>query len=320
MFKEMTYVYAVYQEGSFTKAARKLYISQPGLSAQVKKAEQKIGMPIFDRSTSPITLTDAGRYYVTQAERIMQIQQESEAYFLLSTHEEKNHLRLGGPALYQAYVFPPLVARFTERNPGVKVSWVEARNELLLQKLRSSEIEMFPEVDYLFNDQIDGRVWNEERLLLAVPASFSINSKMEHYRMSWEQIHRKEHLRPDAPEVDLGVFSEESFILMTESNDSYHRSMEMSRRAGFMPKRVSMAAAQMLTAYQLAERGYGVTFVSDQFIMHSTPTERLVFYKLADPSAVRPMYLYFRRNAPLTPVAQSFLDFVLETASISIKL
>ena len=119
---------------------------------------------------------------------------------------------------------------------------------------------------------------------------------------------------------DLGAFSEESFILMTESNDSYHRSMEMSRRAGFMPKRVSMAAAQMLTAYQLAERGYGVTFVSDQFIMHSTPTERLVFYKLADPSAVRPMYLYFRRNAPLTPVAQSFLDFVLETASISIKL
>ena len=73
MFRELEYVYAVYQERSFTKAARKLYLSQPAISAMVKKAERKIGTPIFDRSTSPLTLTPAGEYYIRQAEKILRI-------------------------------------------------------------------------------------------------------------------------------------------------------------------------------------------------------------------------------------------------------
>ena len=53
MLREMDYVYAVYQEKSFSKAAKKLFVSQPALSRMVKKAEDEIGAPIFDRSTLP---------------------------------------------------------------------------------------------------------------------------------------------------------------------------------------------------------------------------------------------------------------------------
>ena len=60
MLKEMEYVYAVYEEQSFSKAARKLYLSQPALSAAVRRAEAEIHTPIFDRSTNPIRLTAAG--------------------------------------------------------------------------------------------------------------------------------------------------------------------------------------------------------------------------------------------------------------------
>ena len=60
MFRHMNYVYEVYREGSFSKAAAKLYISQPALSATVKKVETEIGMPLFDRGHSPIRLTECG--------------------------------------------------------------------------------------------------------------------------------------------------------------------------------------------------------------------------------------------------------------------
>ena len=56
------YIYAVYREKGFSKAAQKLYVSQPWLSATIKKAEQELGLPLFDRSTNPISLTEAGRY------------------------------------------------------------------------------------------------------------------------------------------------------------------------------------------------------------------------------------------------------------------
>ena len=61
MFQGMRYVYEVYKEMSFSRAAKNLYISQPSLSTAVKKAEDRIGFPIFDRSTSPIQLTELGR-------------------------------------------------------------------------------------------------------------------------------------------------------------------------------------------------------------------------------------------------------------------
>ena len=49
MFSGMNYVYEVYKEQSFSKAAENLYISQPALSSMIKKIETKIGMPLFDR-------------------------------------------------------------------------------------------------------------------------------------------------------------------------------------------------------------------------------------------------------------------------------
>ena len=61
MFSGMNYVYEVYKEQSFSKAAENLYISQPALSSMIKKIETKIGMPLFDRSTSPIQLTECSK-------------------------------------------------------------------------------------------------------------------------------------------------------------------------------------------------------------------------------------------------------------------
>ena len=60
MFTGKKYIYEVYKEKSFSKAAQNLYISQPSLSARIKKIEDQIGVPLFDRSTSPLKLTEIG--------------------------------------------------------------------------------------------------------------------------------------------------------------------------------------------------------------------------------------------------------------------
>ena len=69
MFDGKEYVYAVYEEKSFSKAAQKLFVSQSAVSAMVRKAEAKIGCQIFDRSTIPLTVTKEGEYYIKCAEQ-----------------------------------------------------------------------------------------------------------------------------------------------------------------------------------------------------------------------------------------------------------
>lgn len=74
VFQGMEYIYEVYKEKSFSKAAANLFISQPSLSANVKRIEKRIGYPIFDRSTKPLQLTECGEKYIQAVERIMDIQ------------------------------------------------------------------------------------------------------------------------------------------------------------------------------------------------------------------------------------------------------
>ena len=80
MFQGMEYVYEVYLEKSFSKAAEKLFISQPSLSANVKRVEHHIGYPIFDRSTKPLSLTECGVQYIKAVEKIKSIQNEFEGF------------------------------------------------------------------------------------------------------------------------------------------------------------------------------------------------------------------------------------------------
>lgn len=76
MEQELKYIYTVYEKGSFSKAARALYLTQPALSIAVQKAEEKIGMPLFDRSQKPLKLTPAGEVYIEKIRQIRQLEDE----------------------------------------------------------------------------------------------------------------------------------------------------------------------------------------------------------------------------------------------------
>lgn len=76
MFQKYEYIYAIYEAGSFTRAARKLFISQPSLSVAVKNIEKEIGAPIFERRRPTVTLTAVGKEYIMAAEKIMSIEKD----------------------------------------------------------------------------------------------------------------------------------------------------------------------------------------------------------------------------------------------------
>ena len=92
----MEYVYAVYHEKSFSAAARKLFISQPALSAAVKKVEKELGMPLFDRSALPIQLTTAGKAYIKAVQQILTIQKNLKGYMGDLANLQSGNLSLGG--------------------------------------------------------------------------------------------------------------------------------------------------------------------------------------------------------------------------------
>ena len=105
MFQEKRYVYEVYRQRSFSRAAKALYISQPSLSLMVRKAEERIGSPLFDRSTSPIGLTEAGRMYIRAVEQVMEIENSFQEYLDDAENCLTGVLSLGGTTFFASTSF-----------------------------------------------------------------------------------------------------------------------------------------------------------------------------------------------------------------------
>ena len=114
MFKKMEYAYAVYKEQSFSKAAEKLYVSQPCLSAAIKKIEEEAGVPLFERRYSSVRPTQIGLEYIESIEQIMDIQKSFAAKIYDMKNYEYGSLSIGASTYVTSYIIPQIVEQFSQ--------------------------------------------------------------------------------------------------------------------------------------------------------------------------------------------------------------
>ena len=304
LLHEMNYVYEVYRQRSFTKAAQALYIAQPSLSQMVRKAEARIGAPIFDRSTSPIGVTELGRAYIRAAEQVLQIEADLQQYLDDTEKCLTGALTLGGTTFFTSYVLPPLVSAYSERYPGVELRLHEAHTGQLKQELQEGTLDFA-----LDNTLLDPAIYEAveiqtEQVILAVPRALPVNEKAAAFRLS-----AKELPQAGAPCVPLELFADTPFLLLKEGNDTRRRAEQLCAQAGFEPK-IRLALDQQLAAYNLAGYGLGAAFISDTLALSAPPDERLCCYRIDSPDAVRTICLCYKRTRALTAPMRAMLTML----------
>ena len=136
VFDGMEYVYAVYREGSFQKAAEKLFVSQPSVSASVRRAEERVGSRLFDRSRKPLALTECGEAYIACAEKIFAMERDFTEYVNDWEGLRRGKLAVGGSSLFSSLLLPPMMASFRERYPGITLTLAEETTPRLEEMLR----------------------------------------------------------------------------------------------------------------------------------------------------------------------------------------
>lgn len=311
MLRDREYVYTVYQERSFSRAAQKLFISQPALSSKIKKVEERVGTPLFDRSTNPIGLTAAGQYYIEAVEQVMAVEEQLHAQLGQLAQRQEGTVTVGSSAYFCSYILPDLALRFQEQHPGCTVALLEGNTNDLTQCLQSGVVDLVLDVDELDLGQFHRQTWGQEELILAVPAHLPINETLIQSRLTFEQVRSGAGLGPETPRVDLAAFAQAPFLLLKKGNDIHRRALAMCRAAGFKPQ-VLLYLDQMLTSYHVAANGHGIAFIRAGVLDHVKPGTNLYFYRLQDPNVERSLYLYRRKEPQLSFLAQNFWDFMLE--------
>ena len=311
MFVWKKYVYEVYKERSFTKAAQNLYISQPSLSARIKKIEEIIGEPLFDRSTTPLQLTEVGKVYIEAAEEITQIEQRVENYINDLAGLKTGNLAVGASTLFAAYVVPSLITQFNQKFPDVHIQLIEGNTAELEEMLGSNALDFV--IDNYHYDSIlyNKELYCEENILLAVPKHFAVNEELGMYQLSYKNIKNKNYLNQKYPAVPLGRFADLPFIMLTQGNDTRTRGDRLCRNVGFKPN-IVLEFNQQSTAYMASSTQLGATFISDILVSQLPTFENLVYYKLDGEEGKRKVFFYYKTHKYKTRVMEEFIRMMHE--------
>lgn len=315
MFSKYEYVYAVYTEKSFTKAAKKLFISQPSLSAAIKNIEKKVGAPLFERNTSTVTPTQIGTEYIAAAEKIMYTENEFENKIHDIYNLESGKLTVGGTNYLCSYVLPGIINRFTSSYPKIDVTLMEANSGNLLNKIANEEIDILLD-SYDENMYIhEGSPLLNERILLCVPSHWEINEKFRENRIHPEAIYNKSVNLDEVTPVPLECFSDMPFILLKKGNDMYERACEVFEKKNIVPN-VVFNVDQLNISFALAESGMGACFVTDTLFKFSKFGNNTVLYNISKEHSSRILYIAYKKNRYCTSAMKKFIDIAKEVVAL----
>jgi DNA-binding transcriptional LysR family regulator len=240
-FRHFKYFLAVAKELHFRKAAEQLYISQPGLSRQIKQMEDDLGIKLFERHNRKVELTEAGKY----------LQKELTANF---THLDDilNHtklinkgidgnLKIGYVGSAMQKVIPSLLIKFRKLNPDVLINLTEMDNKR--------------QVEALLNQEIDIGFVRLER----VPKKLKIYSLCKE---TFSLVVPEKHFLTQKNFKNISQLKNENFILFDSSySESYYEKvMQIFDNSGFSPI-ISHSTVNASSIFRLVENNFGVSIV-----------------------------------------------------------
>ncbi len=306
MFQKMDYIYMIYKEQSFTKAAEKLYVSQPCLSAAVKKIENEIGAPLFTRHHAAVLPTKIGLEYIAAAEEIMNASQRFTAKVHAMREMEFGSIHVGGSNYVSSYILPALVSHFSKRYPKIDITLTETSSVELEKKLSSDELDLI--IDSFDEEQFlpESVPLLHEKILLAVPAASPCNESLQSYKILPENIFNADFPLSSVPSVPIDVFREENFILLKSGNNMYKQAMRVFRSASFSP-RVVFRLDQLSTSYRLTAAGNGVSFVTDTIFKYHRFDDPVCLYNLPE-NPERTLFAIGRKNCAASPAIVRFIE------------
>ncbi len=267
--KDYSYVLAVADEKSITRAAKRLYISQPSLSMFISGLENRLGFPLFVRVRGEMVLTEQGEIYVEYARKVT-------ALDALLTEELQNNgsrhgrkLRLGVTATRAILLLPKLFAVFRTEFPDVELELYEDTSKRLEEMLMNRTLDLAILNEPMHPTGLQYLRLEREEFVVVLPSERA---------KAYSPVSRPD---TEYPWIDLKQLQDESFILLKEGQRLKQAASRLLTSAGLEAK-VLFETRNIMTAYQLCAEGAGVFFATDTFCQ-SAKDDRITFFSCNDP-------------------------------------
>lgn len=296
-FDQLKTFQAVSSSGSFTKAARSLFLTQPAVSQQIQALEASIGVKLFDRSGKKIHLTREGEMLLTITSNITNELQKIEGLFEELTNLKKGRLDIASSAVFGTYFLPRPIGKFNSEYPGIEINLHAGNSHEVISMLINNLVEFGFGGLAVDEPMIEYVLIHQERLVGVVGNK---------HPLAGQKI-----VTPDS-------LHGTPFILREKGTRVRNEVETWLSRVGndYTPKQF-IELENVETAKRLVEEGYGFTVVPEVAVQRELSSGCLRAVSLPDFDLKLSYFLYYPKHRDFSRSAQMFLALFPQAVLLS---
>lgn len=288
MDKAIDYVIAVAECGNISKAAELLFISQPSLSRYISKLELELGLELFSRTGSGVSLTAAGQVYVSYAKEIRGLQSTmARKLYQMKLEDESRQLSVCMTLNTGTLITGRIMGKFRRKYPDVQLEFINVLSKDIQRLLEEKKCDFAIGPDVCDGSRFAYDLITKDYFILAVPVRYDLEylaEKREGFGFPWIDVAR-------LPKVDV-IFQEASCNVRVYID-------AILKRCGREIRPV-MEVTSSILAIQGAQQQLGCCFLSQTFLPYVTDRESMRYYRIGGSEDASSSGAIYARDRQLT--------------------
>lgn len=281
----------VAREKSFSRAAERLYRTQPAVSLALKRLEEELGETLLDRTTKGGTLTDAGTTLLPLAQRMLDLRQQITDTFGALKGLQQGRLNIGANESVSEFLLPRILLAYQQAHPAIRIQAYRQSSE----RIPAEVLERRLDVGFVSYDPMHPELMSEvilrDHMVLVVPPG-----------------HRLARRR----EVGIEDLGQETFVAHNALTPTRNAIIDLFSRCG-TPLRITMELGSLSTIQDFVALGAGLAILPRMTVVESIRQGRMAEVKVRELQVEKLIRIVTRREEAMSHAAKAFLQQIRAT-------
>jgi len=296
--QQMEAIIALVEEGSFSRAAKKMLLTQPALTKNIKNAEDCLGTRLANRSSAGISLTPEGKILFDYARRMVRLRDEAKEKVLALRKEAGGNIYLSASTIPATYILPRALSDFNKANADIHVNIKTADSEEAMNMVLDNEVEMGIIGKKPLNKKLASETLWKDRLALIVSNN---------------------HVWCKKKSITLPELLNEPFVIREKGSatrELFESSLNKSKSISHVQLNICGELGSSEAIKEAVIAGWGVSVISIHAVSRELSQGLLCEIPLQGYSMERHFYLIYRRQFDFRKFHKTFINFIKKYAPV----
>ncbi len=298
--KQLEAFVQVAEGGSFSKAAKELYLTQPTISAHIASLEKELNVRLFVRNTKEVAMSEDGRDLYRYARQMVDLERKIEERFGTKGTAEKQCITIAASTIPAQYLLPKVLIRFSERYPGEQIKIMETDSAQVVTQIVDNLVDVGFTGTVLEKKHCKYIPFYKDELVIITPNT-------EKYRK----------IKRESPQ-DIRWILKEHLIMREEGSGTRKEAKKQLKKAGIPIDRLDVIASieNPETIKKSISKGMGISVMSRLSTEDEANEGTVLAFPIPMADDGRDINLVYNKNYQLSSSAERFIKIVKEVYQI----